>query len=49
MLASGDYPDILYAAGLTTAEQMNYGEQGILVPLEDLIEEYAPELQGLAG
>ena len=47
VLASGDYPDILYAAGLTTAEQMNYGEQGILVPLEDLIEEYAPNFKAL--
>ncbi|WP_339220401.1 extracellular solute-binding protein [Paenibacillus sp. FSL H8-0332] len=47
VFASGDYPDIFYAAGLTTAEQMNYGEQGILIPLEDLIEEYAPNFKAL--
>lgn len=45
VFASGDYPDVFYAAGLTPAEQMNYGEQGILIPLEDLIEEYAPNFK----
>lgn len=45
VFASGDYPDVFYAAGLTPAEQMNYGEQGILVPLEDLIEGYAPNVK----
>lgn len=47
VFASGDYPDVFYAAGLTTAEQMNYGEQGILIPLEDLIDEYAPNFKKL--
>lgn len=47
VFASGNYPDIFYAAGLTTAEQMNYGEQGILIPLEDLIDEYAPNFKAL--
>jgi len=45
VFSSGEYPDIFFAAGLTAAEQMNYGEQGILVPLEDLIAEYAPNIQ----
>ena len=39
--------DVFYAAGLTAAEQMNYGEQGILIPLEELIEEYAPNFKAL--
>ncbi|MRN54340.1 extracellular solute-binding protein [Paenibacillus monticola] len=47
VFASGEYPDVFYASGLTTAEQMNYGEQGILIPLEDLIEEYAPNFKAL--
>lgn len=47
VFASGDYPDVFYAAGLTAAEQMNYGEQGILIPLEELIEEYAPNFKAL--
>ena len=38
---------MFYAAGLTAAEQMNYGEQGILIPLEELIEEYAPNFKAL--
>lgn len=45
VFASGEYPDVFYAAGLTPAEQMNYGEQGILIPLEDLIENYAPNFK----
>ena len=47
VFASQDYPDIFYAAGLTTAEQLNYGEQGVLLPLEDLIDEYAPNFKAL--
>ncbi|UVI29013.1 extracellular solute-binding protein [Paenibacillus spongiae] len=45
VFASGEYPDVFYAAGLTPAEQMNYGEQGILIPLEDLIESHAPNFK----
>ncbi|MFC4808572.1 extracellular solute-binding protein [Paenibacillus sp. GCM10023250] len=45
VFVSGTYPDIFYAAGLTPAEQMNYGEQGILLPLEELIEGYAPNVK----
>ncbi|RRJ67066.1 ABC transporter substrate-binding protein [Paenibacillus oralis] len=45
VFASGEYPDVFYAAGLTPAEQMNYGEQGILIPLEGLIDEYAPNFK----
>ncbi|WP_139994855.1 extracellular solute-binding protein [Paenibacillus paridis] len=45
IFSSGEYPDVFYAAGLTPAEQMNYGEQGILIPLEDLIENYAPNVK----
>ncbi|RXZ79418.1 extracellular solute-binding protein [Paenibacillaceae bacterium] len=45
VFSSGEYPDVFLAAGLTAAEQMNYGEQGILIPLEDLIEQYAPNMK----
>jgi len=45
VFSGGEYPDIFLAAGLTAAEQMNYGEQGILVPLEQLIEDYAPNMK----
>lgn len=42
--ASGDLPDIVYGAGsnaLTPAMELDYGSQGILVPLEEYI---TPEL-----
>ncbi|HEY8362824.1 MAG TPA: ABC transporter substrate-binding protein [Tissierellaceae bacterium] len=37
MLASGDYPDIIF--GVSKQEEMTYGPQGVLLPLNDLIEE----------
>ncbi|GGI66267.1 ABC transporter substrate-binding protein [Enterococcus alcedinis] len=43
--ASGDLPDVLFgtdANNLTPEMEMQYGEQGILIPLEELIEENMP-------
>ncbi|MCM3111922.1 extracellular solute-binding protein [Lederbergia lenta] len=48
--ASGDIADIIYAAGtsnLTPAMEVDYGKQGTLLPLEDLIDQYAPNLKKL--
>jgi putative aldouronate transport system substrate-binding protein len=45
VFASGDLPDMLYAADLTPAEQVTYGSQGALIPLENLIDNYAPNLK----
>jgi putative aldouronate transport system substrate-binding protein len=46
VFASGDLPDIFYAAELTSAEQVTYGTQGVLVPLEKYIDEgYAPNIK----
>ncbi|KQL58584.1 MULTISPECIES: extracellular solute-binding protein [Bacillaceae] len=48
--ASGDVADIIYGAGtsnLTPGMEVDYGRQGILIPLEDLIAEYAPNIQRL--
>lgn len=45
VFASGDLPDIFYAADITPAEQVSYGTQGQLKPLEDLIDNYAPNLK----
>lgn len=45
MLASGDYTDIIFAGGLSHEEQVQYGGQGVLIPLEELIAEYAPNIQ----
>ncbi|MFC3798369.1 extracellular solute-binding protein [Cohnella sp. GCM10012308] len=45
--ASGDLPDVLFAAQLTPSEEVNYGKQGLIVPLEDLIERHAPNIKKL--
>lgn len=48
--ASGDLPDMIYAPGntvLTPALEVDYGQQGLLIPLNDLIDEYAPNLSAL--
>lgn len=48
--ASGEIPDIIYAGGPNTfnaAAEVDYGQQGLLVPLEDMIEEYAPNFHAL--
>ncbi|OPA79351.1 ABC transporter substrate-binding protein [Paenibacillus selenitireducens] len=45
VFASGSLPDIFYAADLKPADQVTYGSQGVLIPLEDLIDNYAPNLK----
>ena len=45
--ASGELPDIIFAPGtdvLTSALEVDYGNQGLLLPLNDLIDEYAPNV-----
>ncbi|TDD25886.1 extracellular solute-binding protein [Kribbella turkmenica] len=48
-LASGDYPDLFFLIpwvdAFTQAEVLKLGQQGVAVPLEDLIEEHAPNIQ----
>lgn len=44
ILASGEYPDMLFKAQLGGNDLAKYGAQGILIPLEDLIRQYAPNL-----
>jgi putative aldouronate transport system substrate-binding protein len=46
MLASGDYPDIIFGmsgSGLSVQDVSRYGEQGRFIPLNGLIEEYGYE------
>lgn len=45
MLASGDYPEVIFNGKLTPEEQMRYGEQGVFLPLNDLIDQYAPNVK----
>lgn len=48
-LASGDYPDAYFLVpwvdAFSRSEILKYGQQGVLLPLEDLINEYAPTLK----
>ena len=45
ILSSGDYPEVLYKCADIDTEK--YGQDGVLIPLEDLIREYAPNLTAL--
>ena len=46
VLASGDYPDVFLSTGSIGADnEMKYGtEQGILIPVNDLIDEWCPNM-----
>lgn len=48
--ASGELPDVIFGVGpdvLNASSEVDYGTQGMLLPLEELIEEYAPNLTTL--
>jgi putative aldouronate transport system substrate-binding protein len=48
-LASGDYPDVFllvpYIDHFTQADLLKYGKQGVILPLNDLIDQYAPNIK----
>lgn len=46
-LVGGELPDIYYSAGFTSADVFRYGQQGVFLPLNELIEEHAPNLAKL--
>jgi putative aldouronate transport system substrate-binding protein len=45
LLVSGDYPDIFMDGALTKEEQLLYGQQGVFIPLNKLIDQYAPNIK----
>jgi len=45
LLASGDYPEVFIHGDLTKEEQLKYGQQGVLLPLNDLIEQHGPNIK----
>ncbi|MEK3888129.1 extracellular solute-binding protein [Bacillus sp. FSL K6-3431] len=47
ILASNDLPDAFYQIGFSQDELNKYGKQGLFIPLEDLIEEHAPNIREL--
>lgn len=48
-LASGDYPDLFllvpWVDQFTASELMKFGQQGVAIPLNDLIDEHAPNIK----
>lgn len=44
ILGSGEYPDVFLKSSFSISDLDRYGSQGIFIPLEDLIREYAPNL-----
>lgn len=44
-LASGDLPDAFHSAVIPVPDIFKYGQQGTFIPLNDLIEEHAPNLK----
>ncbi|MGG6311498.1 extracellular solute-binding protein [Paenibacillus macerans] len=47
LFASNELPDVFFRSGLTPLEAVRYGSGGQLIPLEDLIADYAPNLTKL--
>ncbi|MBD2871771.1 extracellular solute-binding protein [Paenibacillus arenilitoris] len=47
LFASNELPDALFRSGLSPLEAVRYGSAGQLIPLEELIDQYAPNLKAL--
>ena len=46
LLASGtDLPDIFFGGGVTDSDILRYGRAGVFIPLNDLIDKYAPRVK----
>jgi putative aldouronate transport system substrate-binding protein len=45
MFAGGDLPDVCLRSTLSGSMKLNFAEEGLLLELSDLIEEYAPNIQ----
>ncbi|WP_274365831.1 ABC transporter substrate-binding protein [Paenibacillus thermotolerans] len=47
LLASGDYPEVFLEGGFNRTDLLTYGKQGVFIPLNDLIDKYAPNIKAL--
>jgi putative aldouronate transport system substrate-binding protein len=45
LIASDDYPDVFWGPNFTNSEIMNYGRDGIFIPLNGLIDQYGVNLK----
>ena len=46
-LTSGDYPDAYFNFFMSTAQQLIYGQQGIIIPLQDMIADQGPNVTAI--
>ncbi|MCM8711215.1 ABC transporter substrate-binding protein [Clostridium sp. SYSU_GA19001] len=47
LLASGDLPDAFYNAGFSDYDLVKYSQDGTIIPLDDLIDKYMPNVKKL--
>lgn len=47
VLNSFDLPDVIYSGGISASDAAKYGKEGVLLPLNDLIEEHTVNLKRL--
>ncbi len=45
LMAAGDYPEIFFASAFSKTDLIKYGQQGVFLPLNDLIDKYAPNFK----
>lgn len=45
LLSSGDYPEVIFNAPFDASQQQIYGQMGVILPLNDLIDKYGKETQ----
>lgn len=46
-ISSGDLPDAIFNAAASDYDLLNWSESGVIIPVEDLIEEYMPNLKSI--
>lgn len=44
LMASGEYPDVFWAGSFNNSQLLEYAQQGVLIPLNDYIKQYAPNV-----
>lgn len=44
LLASGNYPDVFWSGNFTPAQQLQYGKEGVFIPLNKYLQQYAPNV-----
>ncbi len=45
LITGGNYPEVFFASAFSKTDLIKYGEQGIFLPLDDYIDEYAPNFK----